>query len=505
MTTPKLISFDAPPSDWDLERQRIKAERDAIAAAALVRQTNPRKAEMVSGHYVAPSWTEHLADAVSSYLGRKDSEALTKKGKEVAEQERKSLGEEVQAYMDLFRGTPGTPGLVYETPGKIVDPPKHWKPEPAQTFGLSQNQATEAGPAPAATPLPPFAPVPPPERQQLIGIPATPADPRAAMMQALMSQHPMMRALGGHQLQAMATASGEGLTDKDFLKAAQYLDPRSLVKLGAHPEFANLVMRNNLMTVSPDQAVLDKSAPGQFLPVTQNRQSQVTINGDLYNRDAATGGLKQIDNAPKITTIVGGPEKAYQTARGKAIADDVTAMVQQGRAAQQLLPTIDYLNGLNNKTTVSGPLADFSIATRGLSNMMGFDVDQNKLATDETYRSRVNDQIVTTFMNATGGAHGFTEMETKMLAQSYPQINMNPKARATVLGIMRAKALRDIDAAHKVQEQERANVPGIGGLPDTLTLPPMGAQPQPQPQPGKSQPLTPAELKKLQGFIQRTR
>jgi hypothetical protein len=173
---------------------------------------------------------------------------------------------------------------------------------------------------------------------------------------------------------------------------------------------------------------------------------------------------RKLDNAPQISMSMQ-PEPTYLRERAQALAGDVTTAQRAAASARGMLVNLDYLDNLNKQTTTAGPLAEFGMLVGGLGNMVGFPVDQDRLATDETYRSVVNRQIVDTFMNATGGAHGFTEMETKMLAQSYPQINMNKKARETVIKIMRAKMQRDIAASEQALQQESANFPELGRIP----------------------------------------
>lgn len=94
---------------------------------------------------------------------------------------------------------------------------------------------------PAPPQMPPLASRPPMVPRTVPGQPATPGNPREAMMIALASKHPMMQQLAMEQMLAQSGAGGPDL--EAFMKASAYLDPASLVHIGAPESFKQLVKK----------------------------------------------------------------------------------------------------------------------------------------------------------------------------------------------------------------------------------------------------------------------
>jgi hypothetical protein len=56
---------------------QLELQRRIKMAQALQDTKNP-EAQMISGHYVAPSWTQYAANAMNKYYGRKAEEEAVK-------------------------------------------------------------------------------------------------------------------------------------------------------------------------------------------------------------------------------------------------------------------------------------------------------------------------------------------------------------------------------------------------------------------------------------------
>jgi len=75
------------------------------------------QSQMVSGRYVAPAFTERLANLLSVYAGQRGMEEADKKQLDLAKQLRQQYASEMQNYMDLARGKE----QVFEQAGPMPD------------------------------------------------------------------------------------------------------------------------------------------------------------------------------------------------------------------------------------------------------------------------------------------------------------------------------------------------------------------------------------------------
>lgn len=92
------------PQVQGLERQRKMAEM------LMTQGIQPQQGQMVSGHYVAPSWTQNLAGLANIAAGTYMQEQADTKQQELAQALRGKQQQAVQDYFSALQGTPGTPG-----------------------------------------------------------------------------------------------------------------------------------------------------------------------------------------------------------------------------------------------------------------------------------------------------------------------------------------------------------------------------------------------------------
>jgi hypothetical protein len=98
-------NFFQPGFDEQTEAQNIERNRQY---AQLLRQKSEKPAEgqMVSGHYVAPSWTQGLAQMLRAYQGAKGVEQADERQKALAEAVRGRQTEELGKFSGLMNGRP---------------------------------------------------------------------------------------------------------------------------------------------------------------------------------------------------------------------------------------------------------------------------------------------------------------------------------------------------------------------------------------------------------------
>jgi hypothetical protein len=120
-----------------LERQRKLAE--------MLQQRGMKTPEgqMVSGRYVAPSWSQYLANAFDVYGGAQGQRDVEQKQAELAQMLRKKSGEDVIKYNELMYGAPeqAVYGAGMEGPTKQITSPEVVA-DPSKAFQLALSSSS---------------------------------------------------------------------------------------------------------------------------------------------------------------------------------------------------------------------------------------------------------------------------------------------------------------------------------------------------------------------------
>lgn len=80
--------------------------RQKMAEQLLSQGQEPLNGQMVSGHYVAPSWTQQLAKGLNTYMGQKGLKESDEAQKALAETLRGKRQEDLGKFAELLSGTP---------------------------------------------------------------------------------------------------------------------------------------------------------------------------------------------------------------------------------------------------------------------------------------------------------------------------------------------------------------------------------------------------------------
>lgn len=113
----------AQPIYLDPELQGIERERQ-LAQALQQRGMQPVQGQMVGNRYVAPAWTQYLANAFDAYSGGQRMAEAEKKSQAYADALRQQTMKDLQAYGQAVKGTPEqtTYGAGEEGPTMNVTP-----------------------------------------------------------------------------------------------------------------------------------------------------------------------------------------------------------------------------------------------------------------------------------------------------------------------------------------------------------------------------------------------
>jgi hypothetical protein len=235
-----------------------------------------------------------------------------------------------------------------------------------------------------------------------------PGDKKAAIMEAIASNHPVLQAMGMKQLEGLQ--KGEDLGEVGGIVYDK--GTRQIVKLGGP---------------TPSHIVKD---------------------GDTYELNPSTGQYKKLDNAPKIVNNVSsnpvimgqkeGMKKYWETA-----AAQVDALGKGAAQATEMLPKIQKLEELNKSGVMSNVTANPAVFVSNLSQVLGANVDVSKLRNSEDFKA-ISTKLWVDMIQTSGGARGWTEPETKKIEQVLPMLNHSPQARADLIQMLKEKAQRDI-------------------------------------------------------------
>jgi hypothetical protein len=115
----------AQPIYLDPELQSLEREKQ-LALALQQRGMKPVEGQMVGNRFVAPSWTQYLANAYDAYSGGQRVSEAEKKMAEQQNRQQLAISQNVQRAMDIAKGAPEQTvyGAGVEGPTKTVTPAK---------------------------------------------------------------------------------------------------------------------------------------------------------------------------------------------------------------------------------------------------------------------------------------------------------------------------------------------------------------------------------------------
>lgn len=381
-------NFIAPQLAPDLQRRQIEMQRNQMMAQQLLKSEAPQ-GQMVSGHYVAPSITQHLAHALSQYRGNKALNDLPQQQAEL-----------LQAQHDSLRNMFG--------------------------LGGNRNQALADGLQSGAQALP--------VDQAARSSGATPQQYGAA----LSGNQPRIPLLPGRSAQeSFNVASAVGMPKYMELVASQTA-PTSLQ--------SNL-QGAGLQPGTPEyqRAIMENVNPGQK-PTTlmQNLAAAGLQPGTPEYQQAVLAGTRQ-----GTTVNVGAGEKAWDTESAKLFAkryDDISAGAMN---AQQMLGMYDLAEQALASGVRTGVGGEAELSLRQLGAAMGLDTDPKKLAGGELIRA-VQNRMALTMRSPDGGMGmpgALSDRDIKFLKDSQIGIDRSPEGNRAMLQAFRAMEQRKLQLA----------------------------------------------------------
>lgn len=314
------------------------ARRYRMADVLRKQAEEPTQGQMVSGHYVAPSWTQHLSKLLSSYGAGKMERDASESAKKYGEQQRTDFTDTATKYAEALRGTP-----EQQTPYQADNP-----------FGEDLGNLQTVTPAQAG-------------------------DPNQALAIAMQSRSPQWQQFG---MEAQLKRASQTPRDQFGAVMPQNYTPESLAAFQSSGNYGDLVpvMKG---------ASFGNVNPGQFTPESLARYQQTGNYSDLVPfrapvqidqgdrktlYDPGTQGTRTFDVAPPPEAMpTFKAEQTVATETAKAGVEAQTDREKTARGAASELPVVeDKANyALNLLDTMVGSEDGKVKPHRGFDNYIG--------------------------------------------------------------------------------------------------------------------------------------
>jgi len=289
------------------------------------------------------------------------------------------------------------------------------------------------------------------------------ADPKAALLHAMSSQHPELQAIGKMDMQAQL-AKGKEKGFKDHMTA-----DGSIVRVyddGRKPE-----------------------ALGNYAKPKDQWSEPYAIQGVdgkplMVKRNLATNEVDVVDKAPKITanatanssSIVPKGETEFSKQLGKDVAGEYKEARDAAQGAYKARAFVGQMQELEKSGIFTGPTANIATTLGAVGQTLGLPVDEAKLANSQAFQQQFAAQVANVLTSGGGIGRSMTDADRKAFEQSLPTMLMSPQGRAQVYRMIESQAGRDISRAESFQKQ-LTNNPVYGESAGLLTLNPVDNAP----------------------------
>lgn len=318
--------------NFDLEKQRIANAR-GYAKMLQDQSISPAQGEMVSGIYVAPSWTQHLAGALRGYLGGRLQNIADTRESDMEKQRTEGTQKALANFLRQAQGTP----------------------ENAPSDGM--------GPT----------------------MPAQPPNMSAAFAELMNAPDASLRqfAMQG-SLDAVKQAQQSAERQRQ-MQALQGMTPQQAIASGVNPELVKQYYESK--NYGRDK-VQFKDVGGQLVPVTEYGDTPQNVRpidktgnpfSDLVVRgpdgrmvaNAPLVGVKQgIARAGASNVSVNMPDKKFYEGLGTAISGQIEQGYTQAQAAAQTLSNANQIASSLDKA-ILGPGANQRVVLAQVGQALG--------------------------------------------------------------------------------------------------------------------------------------
>lgn len=312
------------PEEMDLALGQQQLQRRRQVAQLLLQQAmTPGQGQMVSGHFVAPSKLQGVAQLLQGLAGMKLNKELDSKEAQLASQRQEALKAGLGRYFDTREGTPD----------QQMGPPT-----PAGEFGLQ---------------------------------PGTKGNPRKAAIEAVVSSFPELRQLGAADLQNLGKQEqetfGEPRVEKDPATGKLILvrygnkNTRQVVS-GATPYEKPVAVNNQLVDPVAAKPIADFG----------DQWTEFTEGGKKYRRNIRSGKVELVDTGTSINVDTQGNKEALKQ-QGEVLKE---ARAQAISAKDTREAASRVMQALDDPQVMTGFAANQQLGVASLAKKLGWDDKQ---------------------------------------------------------------------------------------------------------------------------------
>lgn len=474
-STTNQQQFTSPVLAPDIQKKRRQMEHNQMMAQHLLRSEAP-KGQMVSGHYVAPHFTQHLARALQQYMGYKAMRDLPDQAAKLQQDEQKYWASQ----FGLGGPTPQDYGAALASDG-----PPQPTGEQAVPVGADGPSPQQIGQALAQDgQAMPNAPVPLMQPQQ----PQMPLLPGRSAQESLQ----IFQYLGPQEYMKLVSQQGAP-TDAQRNLIAQGVQPGT-------PEWNEAMSRVNFkggyvapVSAAPGTTLIDPqtnrptfSAPQNGVQTTYGPNGpQSSVVPGYADANAAVQGaeaqaqekakaemdlVEVIDEnggkrfVPRSQVVQGNYQSApssanaaYDEAQAKrysALSDQITTM---GMEAPTMLAKLDRVEQLIGDFD-GGKLTGTAMAAAEIANSLGINLDP-KLGDKQAAGALMNEMALK--LKNAGGANqmpgAMSDSDRQFLLTMSPQLSQTSAGRKTIIQTYRALSHREVQVARMADAYRERN------------------------------------------------
>lgn len=362
------------PGDYEVEQEALLRKQKLLEGLMAQGMESPR-GQMVSGHYVAPSWTEQLAPLAKMAASLYGQKKLDEK-KEVAKNNYQTgLGEALEKYLQTREGQSGQ-----IAPTEMQD---------GQTLPGMQLNSTP--------------------------------DPRKAVIEAMASQYAPLRQIGAAEFMQMGKKP-QGLTQKDILMlAGDKYSPESVRKAAMSGDISQLEAPVKTHVVNGQLVREDGSGGSKQTGDYRDRFNGVgPVGYDAAGKpimgQVETGTGKAAFAPAQGTTVNVDTGKkgadAFATHAGEAAVKDLVTSTEEARKAQKGFET--FANAKTQLTNVKGGSgAELILSAKKIAQQLGVPLDDS-ISSIEQVQAALGQGVLDN-AKSLGSGSGFSNTDREFL------------------------------------------------------------------------------------------
>lgn len=428
------IGWAAP----DPEQDQINRAR-AYAQALRKQAADPLNGQIISGHYVAPSWTQQLSKALDPYFARKAEESADQRQKVYEEEQNRKAVEDIGALTQALQGSPA----------RTIQP-------------LTPND-DEGNAMPA------------------VDVAAQGPDRQKALAIALGSKNPMVQQIGGSLVAGMLPKAPEWQVTERYNAQGQpekvIIDknnPTNVLPFGGAQATKGVAVNGQLVNPTTGETI-GQAIPKQ--PDAPNVAKDLLIPDGKggYTVNTALVGVKKDIAKSGATNVSLNTEKSYAGNVAEGLAkQDLAALDAAGTARERIANAQRVKTILDTQAPITGTGAEARLSFNKALATAGLVDGRSVKSTEDLASILANSTLDAIKTSGLGGGNGFTDKDRAFLERAKSgNIEINAGTLRELADLNERAARASLDRGAAVAKRLKGN-PSFGSVGQDLdfTQPP---------------------------------